>query len=155
MPQLYFEPVANKIGDDDWLVVPKNDADEIDVANYPSEASETTTNPNIKSGTYRFMCRCNTLTKDCIMAMWGNPVDVDGVLTGHAHSSEIIPALVEQYEDVWLPNDDDKYELEIGEETTEYDDLTSAITAYFTFVKQSIRIPRQPQESGGDDDDDS
>lgn len=47
MPMLLFEPVVNKIGDDSYLISPKNDKTDV-----------------------RCVMKCNEVAKDIICAMW-------------------------------------------------------------------------------------
>lgn len=149
MAQLLFEPSATKIGEDDWLVVPKNNEDSIDV-NDNDEAEA-----DIRTGTGKFCMRCSTIIKDIILAMWGEPEEVNGVLKGHAHSEEIIDKITEMYQDIWLPEDNDKFSLTVGEEEAEYDTLSEAVGALVGYVKHTLQRPEsgEAESEGGDDDD--
>ena len=145
MPQLLFEPSATKIGDDFWLVVPKNNFDSIDVYENPqteSEESNEETEPvtDIRTGSYKIVLRCNTLAKDIIMAMWGNPTGSNDVYAGHTHTANIVETLCSQYENIWLPDEvTGKYIIEGDESNAEFDTLEEAMTVEVNRVKVVLR----------------
>ena len=146
MAQLFFEPSATKIGEDDWLVVPKNNQDTIDVISGTNHDGEST----VVSGTYKGAIRCSTLIKDVLLKMWGQPEMVNGVLTGHAHSEDIISDLCEEYSETWLP-EEDKYLVKTEEGDQEFDTLKEAMTFVVNMVKSSLRQSKREEEQENDD----
>ncbi len=149
MAQLYFEPATSKIGDDTFLVVPKNDSDTIDVAEYNPE-SEEEISADVQSGTYRFIAKCSEVVKDVIFGLWGNPTTVNGVLTGHSHSADIVQALIIKYGSTYTTEtatvDGETvtgYPVETDNVTRYYETQEAAFTAIVAYVKRKLRARPQ------------
>lgn len=141
MPQLLFEPATSKIAADTYLVVPKNNADEIDV--YEGEDEGT----DIREGTYRFIAKCSEVVKDILVGFYGNPTTVNGVKTGHSHSAEVVAALLVKYGSTFLPEERtvdgetvSVYVVEWADETESlYETQEAAFTAIVNYVKRQLR----------------
>lgn len=149
MAQLYFEPASSKIGADTFLVVPKNNSDTIDVADYNAESEEPII-ADVKSGTYQFIAKCSEVVKDIIFGLWGNPTMVNGVKTGHSHSAEVVAALLVKYGNTFLPEErtvDGEtvtgYPVEMDGTTHYYETQEAAFTAIVAYVKQKLRARPQ------------
>lgn len=147
MAQLYFKPASSKIAADTYLVVPKNDIDTIDVAEYDGESQIAT---EVKSGTYQFIAKCSEVVKDIIFGLWGNPTMVNGVKTGHSHSAEVVAALLVKYGNTFLPEErtvDGEtvtgYPVEMDGTTHYYETQEAAFTAIVAYVKQKLRARPQ------------
>lgn len=145
MAQLYFEPAASKIGADTYIVVPKNNSDTIDVAEYDPNA-ESQPSADVKTGAYRFIAKCSEVVKDVIFGLYGNPVTVNGVLTGHSHSADIVQALIVKYGSTYTTEtatvDGESvtgYPVEIGETTRYYETQAEAFEAIVNYVKRRLR----------------
>lgn len=162
MAQLFFEPASSKIGDDTFLVVPKNNSDTIDVAEYDPE-SEEEISADVKTGSYQFIAKCSEVVKDVIFGLWGNPTTVNGVLTGHSHSADIVLALIVKYGSTYTTEtatvDGETvtgYPVEIGEHTTYYETQAEAFGAIVNYVKRKLRPTPQvapvEEESEGEDE---
>ena len=145
MAQLYFEPAASKIGNDTFLVVPKNNNDTIDVAEYDPE-SEKVISADIQSGSYQFIAKCSEVVKDIIFGLWGNPTTVNGVLTGHSHKDDIIQALIVKYGSTFTITtatvDGETvtgYPVEMDNVTHYYETQADAFGAIVNYVKRRLR----------------
>lgn len=164
MPQLLFEPAATKIADDTFIVVPKNNYDEINVyeTSETADAEDDESNDitsDVRSGTYHFIAKCSELVKDIIAGFYGNPITINGVKTGHSHSEAVIETLLVKYENSFLPE-----EREVDGETvsryvitwndnneTLFETREAALTAVVNYVKrqlQSIATQEQTIEEG-------
>lgn len=147
MPQLLFEPSATKIDNDTYIVVPKNDTDAIDV--FEGESDRT----DIRSGSYRFIAKCNELVKDIIVGMYGNPTTVNGVKKGHSHSQDVIDNLIEKYGDTFLPEDREVegetvsvYVITLDDDESLFETQEAAFTAVVNWVKEKLKNPHPAQE---------
>ena len=152
MAQLYFEPAASKIGADTYIVVPKNNSDTIDVADYNAESEEPIT-ADVQSGTYQFIAKCSEVVKDIIFGLWGNPRTVNGVLTGHSHKDDIIQALIVKYGSTYTTEtatvDGETvtgYPVETDNITRYYETQAEAFGAIVNYVKRKLRMTRQESE---------
>ena len=152
MAQLYFEPAASKIGADTYIVVPKNNSDTIDVADYNAESEEPIT-ADVQSGTYQFIAKCSEVVKDIIFGLWGNPTTVNGVLTGHSHKDDIIQALIVKYGSTYTTEtatvDGETvtgYPVETDNITRYYETQAEAFGAIVNYVKRKLRMTRQESE---------
>lgn len=159
MAQLYFEPASSKIGADTFLVVPKNNADEIDVAEYDGESQIAA---EVKTGAYRFIAKCSEVVKDVIFGLYGNPVTVNGVLTGHSHSADIVQALIVKYGNTYTTEtasvDGETvtgYPVEMDGTTHYYETQEAAFTAIVAYVKRKLRAVQpsaNEEESEGENE---
>lgn len=145
MAQLYFEPASSKIGADTYIVVPKNNSDTIDVADYNAE-SEEEISADIQSGSYQFIAKCSEVVKDIIFGLWGNPTTVNGVLTGHSHSADIVQALIVKYGSTYTTETATVngetvtgYPVETDNVTRYYETQAEAFGAIVNYVKRKLR----------------
>lgn len=160
MAQLYFEPAASKIGADTYIVVPKNNSDTIDVAEYDPNA-ESQPSADVKTGAYRFIAKCSEVVKDVIFGLYGNPVTVNGVLTGHSHSADIVQALIVKYGNTYTTEtatvDGETvtgYPVETDNVTRYYETQAEAFEAIVNYVKRKLRPTPQvapAEESEGEE----
>lgn len=159
MAQLFFEPAPSKIGADTFLVVPKNNSDTIDVAEYDPNA-ESQPSADVKTGSYHFIAKCSEVVKDVIMGLWGNPTTVNGVLTGHSHSADIVQALIVKYGNTYTTEtatvDGETvtgYPVEMDGTTHYYETQEAAFIAIVAYVKRKLRA--RPQAASAEEEGES
>ena len=130
--QLRFQPSATQIGVDTWIVVPKNNSDEIVI------------NEATVSGTYKVAMKCNTLAKDIILALWGTPaLNEDDELCANQTKTQIVAALCTAYANIWTADETTgKFIVEgaTAAEDVEYDTLSDAMKSQVNAVLGMLQI---------------